>query len=101
MKTKYMKKTDLIATIDALNLRLKELNSSETRQSTTESELFESDKKFQNIFRSVPIGLVIPSLHGDVMNANQVTLDLLGYSPDEAKTMNVADFYTNQDDRSR
>lgn len=101
MEIRNMTKADLLAKIDALNLQIKQLNASAAECSKTDSESLQSEQRIPHICSSVPIGLVISNLQGDILSANQAILDLLGFSPDEAKTMNIIDFYTHQEDRLR
>ena len=65
----------------------------------TKESTFEGVSDF--LFHAAPIGLGITNTNGDILNVNKATQDMLGYSVDELKKINIFDLYTTPDKRQR
>lgn len=57
-----------------------------------DKKLKERESKFQAIFEQAPIGIMMCRFGGDIMQANNAFTRIIGYSREELKTMNIADF---------
>jgi diguanylate cyclase (GGDEF)-like protein/PAS domain S-box-containing protein len=101
METNEMTREQLIEQISVLKGQALEFKAARERYKKVESTLRASDKKFRFFFNTAPIGLVISSFQGNIINTNKTIQDLLGYTPEEAKKMNIIDFYVNPGDRQR
>lgn len=96
-----MTKEQLIAQINFLNKKMKELKISNKKTEKIDAALRVFDEKFPLFFNIAPIGLVISNMQGDILNANKTILDLLGYSSEIFNTMNVSNLYADPNDRKR
>ncbi|MEA4890501.1 MAG: diguanylate cyclase [Clostridiaceae bacterium] len=101
METQGKTKEQLIAIIDFLNKQILELKSEEARHKKAETALQASDEKFRLLFNIAPIGLIITNKQGDIINFNKTIQDLLGYSLDTSKIMNIIDLYAEPGERQR
>jgi PAS domain S-box-containing protein len=63
-------------------------------------ELLESERRFVIAFAQAPIGMVLTSPHGVVLDANRAFLDMLGYTFDELKAHDSS-HYTHPEDIPR
>jgi len=59
----------------------------------------ELDKHYQALFSSVPVGITVTDDPGNIVISNNAVKELLGYTADEMKDMNVRDFYYVPTDR--
>ena len=100
MNIQDMTREQLITRIDNLNRQVIELKEAEEQHKKEEVALRASDE-FRFFFNTAPIGLGITNAHGDVLNANKTILDLLGYTLEEFKTMNILDLYADPGERQR
>lgn len=66
-------------------------------QSQTSCE--ESDISYRTLFSSVPVGITVTSFQGDIVISNNAFKELLGYSANEIKDINISDLYFNPTDR--
>ena len=64
-------------------------NISERKQA--ERALQDSEERFRNLFESSVDGIVVIGLQGDIIEANQAYLDMLGYTMEELKGLTYAD----------
>ncbi len=71
-----------------------------TEQRQTAQALQTSERRFRAIFEQADAGIVLVSLQGRFLLANQTFQDWLGYSAAELQTMSVLDL-THPDDRAR
>lgn len=70
-----------------------------TERRLAEQALKASEKKYRFLFDSVPTGIGISDLKGNVLDVNRTTEQMMGYSLDELKSMNVTETYANPEDR--
>lgn len=56
-----------------------------TEMKTLESQLRQSEAKFRRIFESNIVGILFANLSGQILDANQAFLDMVGYSQAELK----------------
>lgn len=64
-----------------------------------ENQLKESEQRYRTLFENSPIGIGVTTFKGEVLEANNALLEMLGYSAVEAKHLNVPDVYADQEDR--
>ncbi len=76
-KGKYFGVDVLIATSRDISNRLK-----------IENELANSVKRFYNLFKKAPFGMLITSKNGEILDCNQAFIELIGYSEIELKEIN-------------
>ncbi len=72
-----------------------------TEQKNIEDALEESEKRYRHIFEHCPIGIGISGMDGRVITANRAMLEIMGYTLDEVRKINLADTYVNVDDRRK
>jgi len=84
-----------------LKLQVMELKASEEQQKKVESALRASEEQFRRFFNTAPVGLSISNAQGELLNANNVVQELLDFSLEEFKTMNIHDIYYDPSDRQR
>ena len=70
-----------------------------TEQKNIGDALEESEERYRHIFENSPIGIGISAMDGKVITANKAMLDIMGYTLDEVRTINIADTYANAEDR--
>ncbi len=66
---------------------------------TAEKQLKESEHRYRTLFENTPIGIGVTTFRGEVLEANNALLEILGYSAEEAKQLNVPDVYVDKKDR--
>ena len=64
-----------------------------SRRKTMEKKLKEALSFLENIIQSSPNGIMVTDMKGNIMISNRAMEDLLGYSKDEIRKMNVRDVY--------
>ena len=72
-----------------------------TEQKNIGDALEESEERYRHIFENSPIGIGISGMDGRVITANKAMLDLMGYTLDEVRGINLADTYVDVEDRRR
>ncbi len=73
----------------------------ERRLQQAESALRESEYRFSLLFQNAAVGISLATLDGRPLAANEATLRMSGYEPEELSQINLTDTYTNPDDRVR
>jgi PAS domain S-box-containing protein len=69
---------------------------------SVESALRESEKRYRNLFESVPLGLYHSTPDGKTINVNQQLVEILGYdSREKLMGVNVRDIYTDPSERDK
>ncbi|MGH3658502.1 MAG: putative bifunctional diguanylate cyclase/phosphodiesterase, partial [Micromonosporaceae bacterium] len=63
-----------------------------------EQALRASEKRFRTVFAGAAVGMVIAAMDGEILEANQAMVDLLGYPIDELRGRRVSGFRDDQDD---
>lgn len=101
MDTREMTKEQLIARIENLQKQVDELTAAGERYKKIENALRVSNEKFNFFFNTAPIGLIVASAEGAILNANKTIHDMLGYGMEEPMTMNIVEFYADPDERKR
>jgi len=64
-------------------------------------DLAQSEKKYRTLFEDSRDAIFIATPDGALIDVNQATLDLFGYSSDEMMRLDVRDTFANPDDRPR
>jgi PAS domain S-box-containing protein len=72
-----------------------------TEQKNIGDVLEESEERYRHLFENSPIGIGISAMDGKIVTANKAMLDIIGYTLDEARQINLADTYESVDDRRR
>jgi len=70
-----------------------------TARRQAEEALRESEEKYRFLFASVPTGIGISDLDGNVLDVNRTMEQITGYSLDEYRSMNIRDIYAYPEDR--
>jgi len=60
-----------------------------------------SDGGYRNIFKNVPVGIIVTNERGAIILSNNAIHELVGYSAEELKNINVQDFYAIKSDRQQ
>jgi PAS domain S-box-containing protein len=73
-----------------------------TERKQAEKALRQSEERYRLLFEEVPVGLYRTTPSGQILDANQAILEMLGY-PDKETLMSVsmADIYLDPEDRKR
>ncbi len=66
----------------------------------TEKALRESERKYKVFFGSIPVGIGIATFKGKLVEYNEALLQIMRYTPEELKKVNVKQFYVNPQDRT-
>ena len=72
-----------------------------TEQKNIGDALEESEERYRHLFENSPIGIGISGMEGKVITANKAMLEIMGYTLDEVRAINIADIYENVEDRRR
>ena len=72
-----------------------------TERKESEEAMLESEAKFRTLFEDSKDAVYITSREGSYIDANQSTLDLLGYTKEEILEIEVMKTYVNPDDREK
>ncbi len=70
-----------------------------SRQVEAERQFEQSEKECRRLFNSVPIGLSVTDLGGEVIKANKSLIRSSGYTEEEFYKCHLNDFYYDPDDR--
>ncbi len=70
-----------------------------TKRKKAEKALSESEQKYSHLFSSVPVGISISRLNGEVIDVNNAMQDITGYAPEEFKNTNIKSSFVNPEDR--
>ena len=65
-----------------------------------QSELFRSEEEYHFLFTNAPIGITVTDAKGHLIAHNQALKEMLGYTEEELKILNVADTYVHKEDRN-
>ena len=87
MGIQEMTKEQLISRIETLNKQL--------------TEFKKTEKGFSALFDDSPIGLIITNAQGEILSANKIIQDLLGYTIDMFKAINIIDLYSDPKERDQ
>lgn len=71
-----------------------------TNLKMTEKALRESERKYKVFFGSIPVGIGIATFKGKLVEYNEALLQIMRYTPEELKKVNVKQFYVNPQDRT-
>lgn len=66
-----------------------------------ERELYKSELKFRSLLEQLTDAIYFTSVDGKFIEFNRATVDLLGYSSDELRELNVEATYVNPEDRDK
>ncbi|MBE0434130.1 PAS domain S-box protein [candidate division WOR-3 bacterium] len=64
-----------------------------TEQKQIEDALVESEERYRHLFENSPVGIGISAPDGRIIAANKAMLEIIGYSLEECRSMNLADTY--------
>ena len=70
-----------------------------TERRKAEDDLKESEERYRKIFETVPVGIGVANLEGEVLEANVAMQAVTGYDLPEFKSLNIRNIYVNQKDR--
>lgn len=70
-----------------------------TKRKQLEESLRVSEEKYRILFESAPIAIGMSDVEGNALAINQQMVDLMGYTVDELKSVNLSDTYVDPDDR--
>jgi len=70
-----------------------------TERKRAQEALRESEEKFRTLVGTVPVGIGISDLRGNVYIVNRMLEEMTGYSQEEFKTINVGETYADANDR--
>ncbi|MHA2247740.1 MAG: sensor histidine kinase [Candidatus Hodarchaeales archaeon] len=71
-----------------------------TERKEAEEALKESEEKFRLFFESAPISIATSSLDGYTFTMNQKTFEIMGYTEEELRTIDLKDTYVNPQKRN-
>jgi len=83
---------------DAVRERTAQLEHEMSERRLTEQALRDSEQRFRNIFRTVPVGVVYADLDGNIRQPNEAYCALTGYSAAELMRMSIQSL-VHPDDR--
>jgi len=89
MKNENKTREQLLKEISNLNKKVAELEKSGSKHKQAEKANKESEDKFTSIFKSKLIGILFWNAEGDISDANEAFLDIVGYTKDEILKKNV------------
>ena len=72
-----------------------------THSKSIERELYKSEIKYRSLLEQLTDAIYFTSLDGKFLEFNKATVELLGYSYEELKALNVESTYANPEDRDR
>ncbi len=84
-------KAELIAELETLRARLRELESAEAEHERTERSLRESEVKYRRIFENANDMIYTHDLEGNFTSANPATVRTYGYPMDEFVRLDISD----------
>ena len=90
----------LLKEISILKQKIQTLEQFESERKRAEEELRQSEERFRNIFEDGPIGMVFVDLNREIVTANEVLCQLLGYSAQELAGHRMVDL-TYEEDREQ
>jgi len=64
-----------------------------------ERELEDSAQSYQSLFSNAPVGIIVTDMQGDLIVGNHAMEELMGYSAEELKDSNAAEFYDDAGER--
>ncbi len=70
-----------------------------TNRRQIEEALKASEEKYRILFESAPIGISTSDFNGKALTFNQRTLEMMGYTANELKTIDLNDTYLDPNDR--
>lgn len=88
-----LKKSQILA--NEIELRSREI----TQRQQAEEALKESENKYRSLFESAPMGIGLTTSDGRILALNETFIQMSGYSPEEAKEINVRSSYDKPEDR--
>jgi len=86
---------------DGAPVRMIGTNIDITEQREAEEQLRASEEKYKFLFDSVPAGIGISDLEGNVLDANRAMEQMTGYTLKELGSMNVRETYAYPEDRGK
>ncbi|MDD5016686.1 MAG: PAS domain S-box protein [Eubacteriales bacterium] len=72
-----------------------------TRFKQIQEDLMESEERYHVLFSNAPVGITVTDFRGHFSASNQAIQELLGYTAEEFKNKNIADFYDDKTARQR
>ena len=97
MKDEDKTKEQLIDELVKLRQRISEL---ETESKRAENALWESERRYRALFQSLPIGIGLATLDGEILSCNNAMIQITGFSVEELKKVNLRDTYQNPKERT-
>jgi PAS domain S-box-containing protein len=71
-----------------------------TDQKITEEALRQSERKYKQLFSSIPVGIGLATFDGTMLDYNDAMIQIMRYTPEMVKTINARKFYVNPQDRT-
>lgn len=72
-----------------------------TRFKQLQADLREFEARYRFLFDIAPVGIIVTDFQGGMSGGNRAIQELLGYTEEELKTINVLDFYVDPTERQR
>jgi PAS domain S-box-containing protein len=69
-----------------------------TRRKLVEEALHESERKYRSLFESLPIGIGVSNLHGQVLSSNPAMRLITGYDSDGLDKVKLSDTFNNPEE---
>jgi len=71
-----------------------------TEQRRSENALKESEERYRKLFESVPLGISVSSIDGQIITSNSTFLNIFGYDEAELQHVNMEQLYSRSSDRA-
>jgi PAS domain S-box-containing protein len=84
-----------------LSSAVRQLESAIADGQRSREALIESEAQYRTLFNEAPVGLLITSAGGEILEANQSACSILGYDLHELRTVKAPDLYVTKADRIR
>lgn len=101
LKNKWLSSTVRIIEIDKTPYMLA-VSIDITKQKKAQEALLKSEEKYRNLINLSPAGITLSTVQGEILEANQAILDILGYeSNEEFKNVPALDLYVDKHERKK
>ncbi len=101
MKAKSRTKEELVKALEVLRRRVASLEASKGKRGVKGEALYNGEERYRLLVEESRDAMFITSVDGKIVEVNQATLDLLGYTREEAMRLPVLEAYAHPEDRDR